>query len=177
MSCGAEHFGERLHQPRPCRCALAALEQGQLLGDIALALAGDARVSAGSRGVAVQAVAGGAGPGLGRAGLGIAPGGLAIGDGRVSSGAVCDGRVVRQRRRPWSGRKRPRHGRNGETGKTKDASVAHAKAPGISRNSGRAAWRRTASAQGRGIIVAAEDGQALLLLPCEAGQGLRRACR
>src|SRR3546814_1619606 len=54
--------------------ALAALEQCQLAGDVALALSGHARVHRVGR-VAVDAVAGCADGGLLRAGLRVAPGG------------------------------------------------------------------------------------------------------
>ncbi len=55
------------------------LEQRQLVGDVALALPGDARVEVRvGLGIAVQAVAGGAGAGLALPGGGVAPGGRLV---------------------------------------------------------------------------------------------------
>ena len=88
MSCALRASANGFIATAMPRAALAALEQGELVGDVALALAGEARVLRVGR-VAVEAMAGGAGAGLGRAGLGIAPGGL--GSGSMSSGAVSTG--------------------------------------------------------------------------------------
>ena len=69
----AEHVGEGFHDRRHPFIPLAALEQRQLVRDIALALAGDARVHRDS-GVSVQSVAGRTGAGQRLAILDITPG-------------------------------------------------------------------------------------------------------
>ena len=69
----AQRSGERGHQRGQAAGALAVLELRQLGGDVALRHAGDARRVL-LHGVAIQAVAGGAGTGLGLAGGGVAPG-------------------------------------------------------------------------------------------------------
>ena len=69
----AQHAGERRHHRGHATGAFAGLELVQLLGDVALRHAGNARRVL-LHGVAVQSVAGGTGTGLGLASLGIAPG-------------------------------------------------------------------------------------------------------
>src|SRR5207342_516451 len=125
------------HRGHDRALALAGLEQVQLARDVALVLAGEARVLR-VGGVAIGAVAGGAGAGLGLAGLGIAPGGrlfvgergdrgrgrigglhggglhgggrglgAGAGHGRVGNGGACRGGSSRR------GRGRGRRGRRG----------------------------------------------------------------
>ena len=140
MSCALSGVGERLHHRGHAGVALAVLEQRQLLGDVALGHAGQARVLRIGR-VAVEAVAGGAGAGLGRAGLGVAPVRL----GRSGRGIQRRGlhRRVRQR---GDGGLGERGGTDGEAARAAKAAIPKARA-----------WRMQGSdGTGRAPTAAAE---------------------